>query len=147
MSVHRQFYTSVRLLGDLLNKGTNCVGTTRSNRKHFPSDLIPTKDYDKATPGNFRFAIGTCVRSSGTTIVMEADELSVGYAATICPVEAPPKVSVNVTTGSQAFEATVGQGDDQGDSQGKISACQSSGQGKDDKIIALWWRDCRDVWL
>jgi len=125
------FYTSVELLGDLLDKGTYCVGTARTNRKHFPIDIIPAKD-NETSPGNFRFATGTrCSKSTEatttTTTVMKADLLSVSCSAVsstaTVPLEpSPPEVS---TTESQGVHCAAGQ--------------------SDDKIIALWWKDRRDV--
>ena len=37
------FYTSPRLLRDLLHAGTYCTGTTRANRKDFPKEVIPAE--------------------------------------------------------------------------------------------------------
>ena len=51
------FYTSVKLLIDLLAKGTYCAGTARSNRKYFPTEIMPSKGTE-VQPGSFRFAIG-----------------------------------------------------------------------------------------
>ena len=49
------FYTSAELLLDLLDIGVYCTGTVRTNRKHFPKELVPSS---KALPmGNYRFAV------------------------------------------------------------------------------------------
>ena len=40
------FYTSPQLLLDLLARSTYCVGTTKTNRKDFPVQLIPEKTMD-----------------------------------------------------------------------------------------------------
>ena len=48
------FYTNPTLLIDLLNKDIFCTGTLRSNRKGFPTALIPP---NKSMPqGSYRFA-------------------------------------------------------------------------------------------
>jgi len=52
------FYTSVKLLADLLDKSTYCTGTARSNRKYFLEEILPAAN-DEVVPGNFRFAVGT----------------------------------------------------------------------------------------
>ena len=54
------YYTSVKLLIDLLAKGTYCAGTARSNRKYFPTEIIPSKGTESTDiqPGSFRFAVG-----------------------------------------------------------------------------------------
>ena len=51
-------YTSVKLLVDLLDKGTYCTGTARPNRKYFPAEILPAAK-DEMVPGNFCFAVGT----------------------------------------------------------------------------------------
>ena len=40
MSTVTIFFTSVRLAADLLEHGTNLVGTTRPDRRDFPSEAI-----------------------------------------------------------------------------------------------------------
>ena len=129
------FYTSVELLGDLLDKGTYCVGTARSNRKHFPIDIIP----DNSTSiGTFRFAVGT--RCEAATTTMEANESAV-VSSTVCPVTAPLEL-VSDPLAAESREATAEVSANQDGSQGN----NVQGQGKcDDKIVALWWRDRRDV--
>lgn len=47
------FYTGPRLLLDLLELGTYCVGTVRTNRKGFPKALVQR---DTHASGWFRFA-------------------------------------------------------------------------------------------
>ena len=48
------FYTSPELLLDLLKIGVYCTGTVRTNRKHFPKELVPA---DKSMGmGTYRFA-------------------------------------------------------------------------------------------
>lgn len=67
------FYTSVKLLIDLLAKGTYCAGTTRSNRKYFPVELIPPKG-TKVEPGNFRFAIGEHSTTAEDNIAQDSSQ-------------------------------------------------------------------------
>ena len=47
------FYTSPRLLVDLLSKGTYCAGTIETNRTMFPKELIAETTIEL---GSFRFA-------------------------------------------------------------------------------------------
>ena len=82
------FYTSVELLGDLLDKGTYCVGTARSHRKHFLIDIVP--DSSSASIGSFWFAVGSrcgATASATTTAAMEETE-SDAVSSTVCPVTA-----------------------------------------------------------
>jgi len=126
------FYTSVELLRDLMDKDTYCVGTARSNRKYFPIDLIPE---NSTSIGSFRFAIGTRCEAT-TTATMEENESAavsstvVSVTASLEPVSNPPGVESNV-------EGSANQDGSQGNVQGHDKC--------DDKIIALWWRDRRDV--
>ena len=48
------FYTSPKLLHDLLVAQTYCTGTIQSNRKNFPKELVPSGM--NVVPGNFWFA-------------------------------------------------------------------------------------------
>ena len=48
------FYTSPSLLLELLDQGTFCTGTVRTNRKGFPKQLFPGKNYPS---GTFRYAV------------------------------------------------------------------------------------------
>ena len=106
------FYTSVELLGNLLDKGTYCVGTARSNRKHFPIDIVPDSS---ASIGSFRFAVGTrCgAAATATTTAAMVETESDAVSSTVCHVTAPVELF--------------------------------SDPPADDKIVALWWRDRRDV--
>ena len=55
------FYTSPALLLELLDKGTYCTGTVRTNRRNFPDALRPSKKHQM---GSFRFA--TCRKAKLT---------------------------------------------------------------------------------
>ena len=46
------FYTRVKLLADLLDKGTYCTGTARPNREYFPEKILPAAN-DEVVTGNF----------------------------------------------------------------------------------------------
>ena len=88
------FYTSVELLGDLLDKGTYCVGTARSNRKHFPLDIVPDSS---ASIGSFRFAVGTCCGAAATARTTAA-MAETAVSSTVCLVTAPVELfSVTIT--------------------------------------------------
>ena len=61
------FYTSVKLLVDLLDKGTYCTGTARPNRKYFPVEILPA-----ARGGIWKFSLccgHTFARGSSETFV------------------------------------------------------------------------------
>ena len=49
------FYTSPKLLRDLLLAGTYCTGTIRANRKNFPKEVIPNES--NLPSGTMQFAI------------------------------------------------------------------------------------------
>ena len=103
--------------------GTYCVGTARTNRKHFPVDVILAKD-EATSPGNFRFAINTrCTKSTEATTTVSSSVVS--STATVPLEPNSPEVSNKETTESQDIHCAVGQ--------------------SNDKIIALWWKDRWDV--
>ena len=64
------FYTSPRLLQDLLTIGIYCTGTVRSNRKNFPRQVIPSST--SLAPGSFRFATTKLSIEAGKTEEMFA---------------------------------------------------------------------------
>lgn len=67
------FYTSPALLLELLDKGTYCTGTVRTNRRNFPDALRPSKKHQM---GSFRFA--TC-RKAKLTAAWWRDRRDVCY--------------------------------------------------------------------
>ena len=95
----------------------------RTNRKHFPVDIIPAKD-EATSPGNFRFAIGKqCTKSTEATTTVVSSVVS--STATVPLEPNSPEVSNKETTEPRDIHCAAGQ--------------------SDDKIIALWWKDRRDV--
>ena len=116
------FYASVELLGDLLDKGTYCVGTARSNREYFTIDLIQGNN---TSIGSFWFVTETRCEATTTTTMQENESAAV--SSTISPVTAPLKLVSNPPT-AESCEATAEVSGNQ-DDQGKC----------DDKIVALWW--------
>ena len=53
------FYTSPKLLRDLLLAGTYCTGTIKANRKNFPKEVIPNES--NLPSGTMRFAISKLI--------------------------------------------------------------------------------------
>ena len=62
------FYTSPRLLRDLLHAGTYCTETIRANRKEFPKEVIP--DESNLPFGTMRFAISKLVGDLGKMVAV-----------------------------------------------------------------------------
>ena len=62
------FYTSPRLLRDLLRAGTYCTGTVRANRKDFPKEVIPAES--NLPSGSMRFAISKLVGGLGKMVAV-----------------------------------------------------------------------------
>ena len=182
------FYTTVKLLIDLLAKGAYCTGTARSNRKYFPMEIIPAKG-TQVEPGNFCFAIGKCSNqeksvqdtnednSSGVDefkdhSALQGDDQGSGKNKDGNSQQdtnqdgSSPKVHKNEGYGGRGLQDTDQDENFSCSNKDKDDSTPDNTSGQDKtigqpenltgqnlvgpndnsyKIIAVWWRDRRDV--